>query len=83
MGLIVQAKEGTTIEDLTIELYNTKLNTDCIVSILLMVINNGDTWENSHEAEFPRSEAKDFLEDYFKETNYDKKFIKETLTKFK
>ena len=52
-----------------------------INSILLMLINNDDTWENANEVEFSREEAKDFLKGYFKDTNYCKSYIKNTLEK--
>jgi len=52
-----------------------------IDSILLMLINNEDSFENGNEVEFPRSEATGFLEIYFAQTNYSKKYIKKTLKK--
>ena len=50
-------------------------------SILLMVLNNSDTWENDHEVEFNRKEAFDYLlnENVFK--GYSKEYIKNSLTK--
>lgn len=78
---IFKPKEGATIEDVTNELINNKLETNCLESILLMVLNNSETWENSQEVEFNRSDALLFLEEYFKNKDYDKKYIRETLEK--
>lgn len=48
-------------------------------SILLMVLNKEDSWENQHEVEFSREDAIDYLlnEDVFK--GYDKKYIKKSI----
>ena len=49
-------------------------------SILLMVLNNSETWENEHEVEFDRNGAVHYLKecDVFK--GYDKKFIEKSLS---
>jgi hypothetical protein len=52
-------------------------------SILLMVLNNSDTWENEHEAEFNRDEAYDYLLNYNVFKGYSKQYIKDSLTKIK
>jgi hypothetical protein len=52
-----------------------------IDSILLMLINNDEKWENNQEVEFNRDEAKKFLEYYFDKTDYSKNYIKTTLNK--
>jgi hypothetical protein len=52
-------------------------------SILLMVLNDSDTWENEHEAEFNRDEAYDYLLNYNVFKGYSKQFIKDSLTKIK
>jgi hypothetical protein len=48
-------------------------------SILLMVLNKEDVWENQHEVEFSRGDAIDYLlnENVFRE--YDKKYIKKSI----
>lgn len=50
-------------------------------SILLMVLNDSDVWENEHEVEFNRDEAYDYLinDNVFK--GYSKQYIKNSLTK--
>ena len=48
-------------------------------SILLMVINNEQTWENGNEVEFDRNDAKLFLADYLK-NDYTQEVIKKTLS---
>lgn len=50
-------------------------------SILLMVLNDSDVWENEHEVEFDRDEAYDYLlnDNVFK--GYSKQFIKNSLNK--
>lgn len=50
-------------------------------SILLMVLNDSDVWENEHEVEFNREEAYDYLlnDNVFK--GYSKQFIKNSLNK--
>ena len=50
-------------------------------SILLMVLNNSDTWENEHEVEFTRKEAFDYLLNYNVFKGYSKQYIKNSLTK--
>jgi hypothetical protein len=50
-------------------------------SILLMVLNNSDTWENEHEVEFTRKEAFDYLLNYNVFKKYSKEYIKNSLTK--
>jgi len=60
------------------ELYSDKRLID---SILLMVINGDDTWENEFEVEFNRQDAKEFLTEYFSTTDYDQNFIKKVLEK--
>ena len=60
------------------ELYSDKRLID---SILLMVINGDDTWENEFEVEFNRQDAKQFLTEYFSTTDYDQNFIKKVLEK--
>ena len=52
-------------------------------SILLMVLNDSDTWENEHEAEFNRDEAYDYLLNYNVFKGYSKQYIKNSLTKIK
>ena len=59
-------------------LYNDKFLID---SILLMVINGDDTWENEFEVEFNRQDAREFLTEYFSNTNYDQNFIRKVLQK--
>jgi len=66
-----------TAEEVT-GLYNDKFLID---SILLMVINGDDTWENEFEVEFNRQDAREFLTEYFSTTNYDQNFIKKVLEK--
>ena len=48
-------------------------------SILLMVLNDSDVWENEHEVEFDRDEAYDYLlnDNVFK--GYSKQYIKNSL----
>ena len=48
-------------------------------SILLMVINNEQTWENGNEVEFDRNDAKLFLADYLK-NDYTQAIINKTLS---
>jgi len=50
-------------------------------SILLMVLNDSDNWENEHEAEFNRKQAYDYLLNYNVFKGYSKQFIKNSLTK--
>jgi hypothetical protein len=59
-------------------LYSDKFLID---SILLMVINGDDTWENEFEVEFNRQDAREFLTQYFSSTNYNQDFIKKVLEK--
>ena len=68
----------TLSADQVTELYSGK---KCIDSILLMVINGDDTWENEFEVEFNRQDAKQFLAGYFSALNYDQNFIRKTLEK--
>jgi len=66
-----------SVDEVT-QLYNDKFLID---SILLMVINGDDTWENEFEVEFNRQDAREFLTEYFSNTNYDQNFIKKVLEK--
>ncbi len=50
-------------------------------SILLMVLNDSDNWQNEHEAEFNRLEAHDYLLNYNVFNGYSKKYIKDSLIK--
>ena len=68
----------TLTADQVTELYDDK---KCIDSILLMVINGDDTWENEFEVEFNRQDAREFLAQYFSTCNYDQNYIKKTLEK--
>jgi hypothetical protein len=52
-------------------------------SILLMVLNDEDTWENEHEVEFNRDEAYDCLLNYTNFKGYSKQYIKDSLIKIK
>ena len=47
----------------------------CLESIILMLLNDENTWENQQEVEFTRAEAKEFLTIYFAEKNYNKDYI--------
>ena len=68
----------TLSTDKVTQLYDDK---KCIDSILLMLINGDDTWENEFEVEFSRQDAKEFLTQYFSTCNYDQTYIKKTLEK--
>jgi hypothetical protein len=68
----------TLSADQVAELYDDK---KCIDSILLMVINGDDTWENEFEVEFNRQDAKEFLTEYFSTCNYDQNYIRKVLEK--
>lgn len=68
----------TLSADQVTELYSDKKSID---SILLMVINGDDIWENEFEVEFNRQDAKQFLAGYFSALNYDQNFIRKTLEK--
>jgi hypothetical protein len=50
-------------------------------SILLMVLNDSDNWENEHEAEFNRNQAYDYLLNYNVFKGYSKQYIKKSLNK--
>lgn len=79
--IIIQQPLGrlTLTADNVEKLYNEKKLID---SILLMLINNGETWENQFEVEFNREDAKKFLKDYFvSSTNYSATYIEQVLTK--
>lgn len=78
--IVIQRPLGrlTLSENQVTELYDDKKIID---SILLMLINSDNTWENEFEVEFNRQDAKEFLAEYFKNCNYDKNFIKKTLEK--
>ena len=68
----------TLSADQVAELYDDK---KCIDSILLMVINGDDTWENEFEVEFNRQDAREFLTEYFSTCNYDQNYIRKVLEK--
>lgn len=68
----------TLTADQVTELYTDKKSID---SILLMVINGDDTWENEFEVEFNRQDAKQFLAGYFSALNYNQNYIRKTLEK--
>lgn len=53
----------------------------CLESIIFMLLNNENTWENQQEVEFTRAEARDFLSMYFAEKNYNKDYIRTTINK--
>jgi len=50
-------------------------------SILLMVLNNEESWENAYEVEFSRQDAVDYLKKAKVFKGYSKKYINESLTK--
>ena len=50
-----------------------------IDSILLMVINKENVWENQFEVEFSKEDAKTFLSTYLKESGYSNELIEKTL----
>lgn len=64
-----------------IDVYNLLSDNSALKSILLMILNNDDYWENEHEVEFDRKDAYDYLieEKVFK--GFSKKYIKESLIK--
>ena len=52
-------------------------------SILLMVLNKTETWENEHESEFTRDEAVDYLKTANIFKGFDKSFIENSINKIK
>jgi hypothetical protein len=50
-------------------------------SILLMVLNGEETWQNEHEVEFSREEAMDYLLNYNVFKGYNKSYIRESISK--
>ena len=50
-------------------------------SILLMVLNDSETWENENEIEFNRIEAHNYLLNYNVFNGYSKQYIKNSLNK--
>ena len=78
--VVIQRPLGrlTLSADQVAEIYSDK---SIIDSILLMLINGDDTWENEFEVEFNRQDAKQFLAEYFSACNYDQNYIRKTLEK--
>jgi hypothetical protein len=76
----ITVSNGITKKTLTEnDILNFFADKSVLESILFMLIEGSDTFENGNEVEFPRSEAKNFLEIYFKDSDYSKEYINKIL----
>lgn len=58
-------------------------NKKIVDSILFMLINGDDTFENDWDVEFSKEEAKKFLTNYFIDSGFAKEFVKKSIENIK